>query len=196
MGTVSELPTYDPQVFWAEMSPCAHVVQIYGDDEVFLDGLEGFVTHGLRAGEAAIVIATDAHLQGLEERMAARGIDVGQARADDRYLALPVEDTLSGFMESDWPDDSRFAAEMGKLLARARGSGERKVRAFGEMVAVLWSQGLHAATIHLELLWSRLCAEQRFRLFCSYPRDTFSKNATESIVEICRIHSRVVPPPA
>ena len=194
MGTVSVLPNADPHVFWAEMSPCEHVVQIYGDDRVFLDGLEGFVGNGLRNGESAIVLATAMHLHGLEKRMRANGIDVDRARAESRYIPRLAEDVLLSFMVKDWPDEGRFVAAMEELITQARGSQGRQVRAFGEMVAILWSRGNHAATIHLELLWTKVCAAEKFPLFCAYPRDTFSRNATESIVEICRIHSRVAPP--
>jgi hypothetical protein len=194
MGTVSVLPNADPHVFWAEMSPCEHVVQIYGDDRVFLDGLEGFVGNGLRNGESAIVLATAMHLHGLEKRMRANGIDVDRARAESRYIPRLAEDVLLSFMVKDWPDEGRFVAAMEELITQARGSQGRQVRAFGEMVAILWSRGNHAATIHLELLWTKVCAAEKFPLFCAYPRDTFSRNATESIVEICRIHTRVVPP--
>ena len=194
MGTVSTLPNADPHVFWAEMSPCEHVDQIYGDDRVFLDGLEGFVGNGLRNGEAAIVIATATHLHGLEKRMRQNGIDVDAARADKRYVSRLAEDALAQFMVKDWPDEARFLTAMEDLIKLARGPSQRKVRAFGEMVAILWSRGNHAATIHLELLWSKVLAAEKFPLFCAYPRDTFAKNATESIVEICRIHSRVAPP--
>ena len=194
MGKVVALPNADPQVFWAEMSPCEHVVQIYGDDRVFLDGLEGFVGAGLRAGESAIVIATAMHLHGLEERLRATGIDIDRVRAEGRYVVRLAEDVLASFMETDWPHEARFLQAMTELIDRARGGTGRKVRAFGEMVAILWSRGNHAATIHLELLWTKLLARERFPLFCAYPRDTFSRNATESIVEICRIHSRIANP--
>ena len=80
---------------------------------------------------------------------------------------------------------------MNEIIGLARGEEARKVRAFGEMVAILWSRGNHAATIHLELLWSKVVAAGKFPLFCAYPRDTFAKNATESIVDICRLHSRI-----
>jgi hypothetical protein len=193
MGTVSTLPTADAHVFWAEMSPCEHVVQIYGDDRVFLDGLEGFVGNGLRNGEAAIVIATATHLHGLEKRLRQNGVDVERARAEKRFISRLAEDVLAQFMVDEWPDETRFLAEMENLIALARGDNQRKVRAFGEMVAILWARGHHAATIHLELLWTKVLAAEKFPLFCAYPRDTFAKNATESIVEICRIHSRVAP---
>lgn len=193
MGTVVPLTTAAAasEVFWAEMSPCEHVVQIYGDDRVFLDALEGFMGNALRGGESAIVIATATHLHGLEKRLRQNGVDVDKARAEDRYLDRLAENVLDEFMVDDWPDEARFNAVVGELLARARGHDRRKVRAFGEMVAILWSRGLHAATIHLEILWGKIVAAERLPLFCAYPRDTFAKNATESIVEICRLHSRV-----
>lgn len=194
MGRVIALPTVDPEVFWTGMPPCEHVVQIYGEDRVFLDGLDGFVGSALGQGEAAIVIATATHLHGLEQRLRDRGIDVDRARAESRYVDRLAEEVLEAFMEKDWPDERRFAKAMASLLHRARGPGARKVRAFSEMVAILWARGHHAATIHLELLWSNVCAAERFPAYCAYPRDTFSRNATESIVEICRIHSRVAPP--
>jgi hypothetical protein len=194
LGTVSTFPVVDPQVFWAEMAPCEHVVQIYGDDRVFLDGLEGFVGNALRQGEAAIVIATAMHLHGLEERLRRNGVDVDVARRENRYVSRLAEETLDSFMVEDWPDEQRFRGAMESLIRIARGGKGRKVRAFGEMVAILWSRGNHAATIHLELLWSKVCSAEKFPLYCAYPRDTFSRNATESIVEICRIHSRVAPP--
>lgn len=194
MGTVSTLPRLAPQVFWAEMSRCEHVVQIYGDDRIFLDGLAGFVEQGLASGEASIVIATALHLHGLEARLRSAGIDLNRALAENRYIPRLAEDVLETFMVDEWPDEARFLATLGELLAKARGPDARTVRAFGEMVAILWARGSHAATVHLELLWSKACTAERFALFCAYPRDTFSKNATESIVEICRIHSRVAPP--
>jgi hypothetical protein len=176
------------------MSPCEHVVQIYGEDAVFLDGLAGFVGQGLHAGEAAIVIATAFHLHGLETRLRAAGIDVEQALAESRYLPRLAEHVLERFMDREWPDENTFRAELEGLVNRARGPAARKVRAFSEVAAILWARGNHAATIHVELLWSQACGTAKFALFCAYPRDTFSRNATESIVEICRLHTHVAPP--
>jgi hypothetical protein len=173
------------------MAPCEHVVQIYADDRIFLDGLEGFVANGLHKGEAAIVIATATHLHGLEKRLRDNGVDVDRARAERRFVSRLAEDVLAQFMVKDWPDETRFLATMEQLVAMARGEERRGVRAFGEMVAILWSRGNHAATLHLELLWSGVGAAGKIPLFCAYPRDTFARNATESIVEICRMHARV-----
>ena len=41
-------------VFWGELSACDHCVQIYENDDVFLDALEGYVAGGIRQGDAII----------------------------------------------------------------------------------------------------------------------------------------------
>lgn len=192
MGTVTALPKVG-QVFWGEMSPCEHVVQIYGDDSIFMDGLEGFVGSGLRSGESAIVIATTNHLHTLEERMRNHGIDVDLARREKRYVARLAEDTLAEFMVGGWPDEILFRKAVTSLVDLARGESNRKVRAFGEMVALLWARGDHAATLQLEKLWSTFVSEEHFPLYCAYPRDAFPKNAVESIAAICNEHSRLLP---
>ena len=193
MGTITALPVVDPNTLWSDLGPCDHAVQIYGNDPRFLDGLEAYVDAGLRADEGVLVIATAMHLHDLEERLRRRGVDVDAARREGRYLPRLAEDLLAAVMEGDWPDDRRFRGALLALLRGARGPG-RQVRAFSEMVAILWARGHHAATIHLELLWSSACAAEKVPVLCAYPRDTFSRNANESIVEICRIHSRVAPP--
>ena len=176
-------------IFWGEISPCEHMVQIYEEDDVFLDSVEGFVAGGLRAGDGVVVIATDAHLAPLEERLTAAGFDLDSARAVDQYIALNAEKVLGRFMVSGWPDEELFEATITELLTRAGGDG-RRVRAFGEMVAVLWSRGHNSATLRLEHLWHKLCRSKAFSLFCAYPKCGFTKDADESIREICAAHSR------
>jgi hypothetical protein len=191
MAAVGGLYRRGTGVFWGEMSPCEHFCQIYGDDNVFLDALEGYVGGGLRAGESVIVIATQIHLEGLERRLEALGVDVEAARSDDRYIALSAEATLDRFMVNGWPNDERFAETICAIIGRGRADG-RKVRAFGEMVAVLWARGHYAATVRLEHLWNKLLETERFPIFCAYPKAGFTKGAPESIRELHLAHSKVI----
>jgi hypothetical protein len=177
-------------VFWGEIAPCEHVLQIYEDDDVFLDTLEGFVLEGLQAGETVIAIGTNAHLRALASRLQAAGIDVEEARSADHYIPVDAEEALSRFMVNGWPNEDRFREMIDALLTRARRGG-RKVRAFGEMVAVLWAQGHHGATVNLEHLWHRVCHTDMFALFCAYPRIGMTRELTESINEICSTHTQV-----
>ena len=178
------------QVFWGEMAPCDHEVQIYGNDREFMDRLSSWVEGGIRAGESVIVIATPAHIEELEIRLRAQHVDLVNARLEDRYIALSAERTLGRFMRNDWPDDESFREVVGEVLARARQNG-RKVRAFGEMVAILWARGHGAATVRLEFLWNQLLRTEKFPLFCAYPRTGFTRGATDSMAELCALHSKV-----
>ena len=179
------------EIFWGEISPCEHLVQIYQDDGVFLDSLEGFVAGGLKAGDGVVVIATADHLDALEQRLTAAGFDLKLAALRDQYIGLPAQQTLARFMVRGWPDDVLFEQVVTDLLRRA-GKDGRRVRAFGEMVALLWKDGHTGATVCLEHLWHRMCQERGFSLFCAYPRIGFTQGADLSIKEICAAHSRVV----
>src|SRR6202022_722238 len=95
-------------IFWGEIAPCDHVVQIYENDGVFLDALAGFTGCGINAGECVIVIATQAHLNSLEKRLKSFGIHVNSLIEDDRYIPLNAEETLSKFMVNGWPDETLF----------------------------------------------------------------------------------------
>jgi hypothetical protein len=181
----------DIEIFWGEIPPCDHLVQIYHDDAVFLYSLEGFVGGGLRSGDGVLLIATPAHLKALEDRLKERGRDVENAHLQDQYIALDAEDTLSKFIVKGWPDEKLFKELVTNLIVRARGKG-RRVRAFGEMVAVLWARGHNGATVRLEHLWHQLCQEQGFSLFCAYPNIGFTQDLSASMKEICAAHSRVI----
>ena len=108
-----------------------------------------------------------------------------------RYIALLADDTLRRFMVKRWPDEKLFRDLVTKLLARARARG-RRVRAFGEMVALLWSRGDVAATVRLEQMWQQLCNLEKFALFCAYPKTGFTAGSDNSIREICAAHSMVI----
>jgi DcmR-like sensory protein len=179
-------------VFWGEIAPCDHLLQFYDSDNVLLDTLQGFIYGGLQAGESAIVIATPSHLDQLEARLEAMGVNLPAALADDQYIPLNAEETLARFMVNDWPDEERFAKAVNEILSRARGNG-RKVRAFGEMVAILWANGLSGATVRLEHLWNKLCHSDGFSLFCAYPKIGITKkDAAQAISDICAAHSRII----
>jgi hypothetical protein len=189
--TMTELPLNEVEIFWGEIAPCEHMVQIYENDVVFLDALETFVGAGLRAGETVVVIGTSLHLNALEDRLQAGGFDLIAALAQDQYIPLDAEVTLSKFMVNNWPDEVLFEKVVGEILARARHGG-RRVRAFGEMVALMWHRGWQGATVRLEHLWHRLCQKEAFPLLCAYPRSGFTENAVVGMKTICEAHSKVV----
>jgi hypothetical protein len=96
-------------------------------------------------------------------------------------------------MRSGAPDESLFVQVVGAVLARAGGRYEG-VRAFGEMVALLWLEGKPEAARRLEQLWNMLSVVHRFSLFCAYPSSPFFASSTEEQFHgICDEHSHVIP---
>lgn len=178
-------------VFWGEIPPSEHLIQIYEHEQVFLDTLEGFVAGGLRSGDAVIVLATASHLEALEARLRAGGIDVDKAAASDQYLPRNATEVLGQFMVNGWPDEAAFHRLIFGLLDRAKRPG-RRVRAFGELVAIMWARGDQGATVRLEHLWHALCELEGFSLFCAYPKIGFTGDAAASISELCAVHSGII----
>src|SRR5439155_16792383 len=178
---------------WREIGPSEHFVQFYEADAFLLDALGDYIGAALRAGDAGVVIATPAHREGLEERLRAGGLDIAAARAGGRYVPLDAAETLASIMVDGSPDPARFAAVAGGLIARAAAGG-RRVRVFGEMVALLAVAGDHAAALRLEALWNELQQTHSFALFCAYPLNGLGGEALAGLlVDACAAHSRVIP---
>ncbi|MGH9344030.1 MAG: PAS domain S-box protein [Terriglobia bacterium] len=175
----------------------AHVVQFYQDDAFLLDTLGRYIGSALCAGEAAIVIATKAHRDEMEQHLMARGLDLPAIRERGRYTSLDATETLSMFMVDGRPDASRFAEVMGDILKHATASAERghpQVAVFGEMVSLLWAQGQREATLQVEKFWNQLAQDHTFRLRCGYPLGGFyRKEDTAPFLAICSEHSSVIP---
>lgn len=176
--------------FWAGLEAPDHCVQIYENDRAFLDALEGFVAGGIRQGDSIVLIATPAHLSDLSARLSRNGFDVDAAVKRGQYIALDAAQTLARFMVDGWPDQARFNAVVDEVLGRAR-AHHHKVRAFGEMVALMWAGGLCDAAVQLEQFWTGLCDNKEFSLFCAYPKSAFGDAAEAGMGQVCAAHSKL-----
>lgn len=179
-------------VFWGEIAPCDHVLQIYETDGVFMDALAGFVGGGINSNDSCVVIATQSHITALEDRLTGYGISIPRLIEENRYFPFDAAQTLSRFMVNGWPDESKFNETVHSMLATAKGNNNRRIRAFGEMVAILWAQGNTGATVNLEHLWNKFCAKESFCLFCAYPKAGFTEDITASVQRICCEHSKMI----
>ena len=170
-----------------------HLVQFYEGEGFLLDELTRFVGVGLGAGGAVIVVATKAHVEALVANLTARGIDTAVAREQGRFIVLDAHETLSRFMVDGMPDAALFSDVVGTVIARAI-EDHRNVRAFGEMVALLWAEGHREAALRLEELWNELARKKPFSLLCAYPISAFRKQGdVTSLLDVCGAHSHVIP---
>ncbi len=182
-----------PRADWGEMGAAEHFVQFYETDGYLLNSLGGFVGSGLSTGEAAIVVATKAHREQLEELLQAYGLDVEAARASGQYVALDAAELLAQLMLDGTFEPGHFAETVGGLIKRA-GAGRHRVRIFGEMVALLWADGKQDSALRLEDLWNELQQTHPFSLFCAYPMNGFGGVAlADPLGHVCAGHSRVIP---
>lgn len=177
--------------FWGELAPYEHVVQVYENDQAFLDLLFAFVNGGIDAGDCTIVIATPEHLRFLDTKLKSTGLDPADLVRKNLFIPLDADASLSNFMVNDWPDENLFTAFVNTVISKAKLSNQ-KIRAFGEMVALLWAKGQKDATVRLEYLWNKFCDNRALSLFCAYPQSGFPQDATESINHICGAHSKLI----
>lgn len=170
-----------------------HVVEFYETDEFLSHSVAAFLEESLAAGGSAVVVATAEHRALFDRDLAAAGIDLAAARTEDRYLDFDAAEVLATFMTGAGPDGDRFAAHVGGVLDRAAHGG-RRVRVYGEMVALLWGEGRVPAAIALEDLWNDLAHGRVFELLCAYPLHILGDpEHAEAFRRVCDQHSRVVP---
>jgi hypothetical protein len=180
------------------IEPNLHTVQFYSDDSFLLDATSEFIGRALVGGHAGIVIATEAHREGLVQRLSNRGLDLAGVLRQGRYVALDAAETLTRISEAGWPDRIRFAELMGSIAARARAAtiSEKagEVAIFGEMVSLLWSGGKFDAAIRLEQLWNDFVRSHPLSLRCAYRMDDFhSQEHHRPFLKICGEHTAVIP---
>src|SRR5262249_27386555 len=171
-----------------------HAVGFYSNDRRLLDGLTQFVGAALKAGNAAIVAATESHRDSLLPRLQANGVDVNAAIEQGRYIALDTAETLSAFMVNDSPDPVRFLELLGDLIVTATEAayGDPRVSVFGECVHLLWAQGNTEAAIQMEKLGNHLSKIHDVDILCGYSLARVEVGMDEHIVQrICAEHSVV-----
>jgi hypothetical protein len=175
---------------WAELldraEPGEHVVQLYGSDEQLLArNVSRYLAEGLKRGDGLVLIATRAHADLILRQLCDATTEASGAMRQGRLVSLDAAATLARFMCDGQPDRAMFETVIGGVLqeVRARASSG-KVRAFGEMVGLLWADGNRSAAIRLEEYWNELMEGNGFSLFCGYPIDLF-----DNYDELAGLHS-------
>ena len=96
-----------------------HEAGFCSDDRWLLEDVTQFVETALKAGNAAIVAATESHRNSLLRSLRAYGLDIGTAIEEGRYIACDAVDVLSTFMVDGMPDPVRFAKAFGDVILTA-----------------------------------------------------------------------------
>ena len=181
---------------WSSVGDHHHAVQFYSEEATLIRLLAGYVGSALVNGDAAVVIATDAHRHDLTACLKSRGFDVEIAASQGRYIALDAAETLAKFRTRDSLNVDRFNRLMSTVIAQARtatGNARGRVATFGEMVSLLWMTGQSEMALQLETFWNTLLHDELFSLCCAYPMKMFDGKDAGAFLRVCAQHSHVFP---
>jgi len=168
-----------------------HAVRFYDNEMSLCRIVAGFLREGLATGQPALVIATRSHAQGIVAELRAKELDVVALAASNDLVIVDVVDALASFMIDGQPDSEKFLKTANAVLDRMRRGRKRiAIRAYGEMVDVLWKEGRDLAAIQFEVLWNRFARATDFSLMCAYAAESFVENI--GVKDVCRQHTHVV----
>jgi PAS domain S-box-containing protein len=116
-----------------------------------------------------IMFASQSHQQGFQHHVRSSGHDVERLCQTGQLILFDAAETLTQFMVHDSPNPNLFMFHIGNTIDSLRKSSfNGHVRAYSELVDLLWKQGRPLATIALESFWNEICAEHPLSLLCGY----------------------------
>lgn len=171
-----------------------HYVKFYDGEHDFLDSVGPYLEGGLRDGEMVVIIATEQHRRLIAEYLRDTGQAVDVLEDKGVYVALDAAAVLRSFMVDGMPVREKFRESI-VPFALAASAKHRPLRAFGEMVGILWKSGNVKAAVRLEQLWNEIVDLYGFSLYCAYSArmigDTVDLKAAR---EMCATHNHLVAP--
>ena len=172
-----------------------HEVGFYPDDLSLLVGVTQFIGASLKAGNGALIVATESHRNSLLPRLETYGVDIATAITQGRYIAVDAANAIPAFMINGMPDPTRFLKLFGALVERAAegATGEQaRVAVFGECIQLLWAQGNAEAAIKVERLSSEITKIYETDILCGYSLATVQGGMDSQVFQrICAEHSAV-----
>jgi hypothetical protein len=174
-----------------------HVVQLYRDEAGLARVVGAWLAKPLLRGGGALLACTPQHAALLREALVEQGVDVAAADREGALVVLDARETLARFVRAGEPRAELFAPLVRRAVQRVRAASPRReraeVRAWGEMVDVLWHEDRKDAARRLEPLWNEAIDALDFRLLCSYRVENLDARVQEELAGICAGHSLLVP---
>jgi hypothetical protein len=175
-------------------TPHDHIVQFYDRDEALLvTKVSHYLREGWKANDALVAVGTAQRNLAIADALSSLGVDVAAAVNSGRLLFFDAHEMLGRLTPNGRPEWSCFDSQLGAIARglRARGVG---VRAYGEMVGILWSRGEYDAAVQIEEFWNRLIRDSGISLFCAYPIDLLSPDLDKRALDavLCS-HTHLLP---
>jgi len=169
-----------------------HIAQVYQDDSFLLEAVGHFIRAGLQQGEGVVLIMRRARWITLATQLGPQGVDLADALRRGQVRYFDAHESLASLMKDGAPDREAFQKVIGSVVGGMR-RRYPAVRAFGEMVDILWHDGRRDATAELEKLWNELAAAEPFALLCAYRIDALDCAAYGGPFEgMCNAHTHLI----
>lgn len=171
-----------------------HIVTICQDATTRAETVAYFIEKGLSNHEAVIIIARYKLRRDVRALLLERDFDIDLLKAEGKILFLDAEFLLLNLFNNDELDVESFTTYV-TIPIHAAIKKHGKVRAFGEMVDILWQQNLQDKAIELEGLWNDLLHTHEFSLLCTYSLDNLDPdNYDQALENICKVHTHHISP--
>lgn len=184
---------------WQELlaapPPASHVVQLCDSSDFLVAGVALFAAEGLRAGEAVLLIGTQAHVRAVRQALFDAGVDAEAALRRGQLCLSDAQEGADALLINGRPDPTRFDAVAGGTLRRLNADTRfTGVRWWGEVSNLMHAQGNTPAALAAESLGDALTKRLGARLLCTYCLDKFDADAYDGILnDVCSRHSHVIP---
>ena len=175
------------------MEHATHAVQLYHEEDDLASALARFAASGLQAGEAVVVVGTSARWGTLTERLRGAGVDTHAAVLRGQLRLFGARVVLSSCMSHGVPDRLAFNESVSGILGLMR-LRYPKLRVFGELTDLLWTEGKRDAAAAIERFWNALLEAQPFSLLCACPLDSLDGRAYNGALQgVCALHTSLMP---
>ena len=172
-----------------------HAVHFYKDPQSLSQVAASFLCEGIGNGERVVVVSTPTHLAAIVKAVERRGVDLVELKKRGKWLAFDARRTLSTLITARRIDLRRFKTQFTDVVGDwYKSEPALSMRAYGEMVDLLYREGDIAAALKLEELWTDLAALHKFPLLCAYAVSSFHEEPSGSsrFSDVCRCHSHVI----
>ena len=179
----------------ADAGPGDHIVQLYQDQEFLKGAVCRYIGAGLANGEGVILFSTLTHWDAFRSRLEAEAVDVHAAQQRGQLTMFDADELLARFMHGAMPDPPTFNGVVGNIIGQAHAGGSyQNLRAWGEMVNVLWERGDVSGSMNLEDLFDQLNKIVDIVMFCSFLMDNFNGDVHEAMLpRLGMNHSHLIP---
>jgi len=178
---------------WRRAAGHCHDLQLYGTDQALVDAVSDFFSAALEIDHSIVAFATPAHLDAVNARLAARGIDVAALVSSGRYSPVDAHAAIDAVVVNGVADEARFLATFDAIVEVACRAGgvSRHVSVFGEIAPVLCGRHQTAAALEMERISVAYAASRSLSVLCGYSAGVLGASA-DLTAEVCAVHETVL----